>query len=154
MQQFTVPQFIDVEDKIIGPITVRQFVILIAAGFFLFLEYKLSDFGFFIFIGIPTILVFATLAFVRINGMPFHYFMLNFIQTLKKPSIRIWTRSSEVRQGPAKTKKEAIAAPVTIHKATATRSRLSELSLVVDTGGVYREASSDEDFSFNQSSAE
>ena len=27
MQQFVVPQFIDVEDKIIGSITVRQFII-------------------------------------------------------------------------------------------------------------------------------
>jgi hypothetical protein len=28
MQQFVVPQFIDVEDKIIGPISVRQFLTL------------------------------------------------------------------------------------------------------------------------------
>ncbi|KKS92044.1 MAG: hypothetical protein UV69_C0039G0006, partial [Parcubacteria group bacterium GW2011_GWE2_43_12] len=33
MQQFVVPQFIDVEDKIIGPITVRQFIIIMVGGF-------------------------------------------------------------------------------------------------------------------------
>ena len=35
MQQFTVPQFIDVEPKIIGPITTRQFLIFLAAGLML-----------------------------------------------------------------------------------------------------------------------
>lgn len=150
MQQFTVPQFIDVEDKIIGPITVRQFIILIVAGFFLFLEYKLSDLTFFLFIGIPTLLAFIVLAFVRINGMPFHYFVLNFIQTLKKPGIRIWARSEEIHASISKTAKEKIVATPLSHKAPATRSRLSELSLVVDTGGAYQESNNNEDISFTK----
>ena len=29
MDRFVVPQFIDVEDKIFGPVTVRQFLILL-----------------------------------------------------------------------------------------------------------------------------
>jgi len=151
MQQFTVPQFIDVEDKIIGPVTVRQFIILIMAGFFLFLEYKLSDFALFILLAIPTVLVFATVAFVRINGMPFHYFILNFIQTFKKPKIRIWARSDEVIHTSQKNTKTDNVAPAVAHKAPATRSRLSELSLVVDTGGAYQSLNTnEEDTSFNQ----
>jgi len=150
MQQFTVPQFIDVEDKIIGPITVRQFIILIVAGFFLFLEYKLSDFAFFLFIGVPTLLIFIVLAFVKINGMPFHYFILNVIQTLKKPMIRIWARSEEIYASISKTDKEKIVVTPSSHKAQATRSRLSELSLVVDTGGAYQESNNNEDISFTK----
>jgi len=148
MQQFTVPQFIDVEDKIIGPVTVRQFIIMILAGFFLFLEYKLSDFSFFLFLGVPTILFFAVLAFVRINGMPFHYFILNFIQTFKKPKIRIWARSDEVRHEHQQVKTaDTRLVPA---KAPATRSRLSELSLIVDTGGAYQHLNNNEDTLFNQ----
>ena len=49
MQQFVIPQFIDVEDKIIGPITVRQFIIMLAGGGLVFISYKLSDFTLFLF---------------------------------------------------------------------------------------------------------
>ena len=48
MEQFTVPQFIDVEDKVIGPITVRQFIILLFGGGFIFIAYRLSDFVLFL----------------------------------------------------------------------------------------------------------
>ena len=43
MDQFVVPQFIDVEDKIFGPVTTRQFVILLVAGLVLFVASKLAD---------------------------------------------------------------------------------------------------------------
>lgn len=151
MQQFTVPQFIDVEDKIIGPVTVRQFIIMLVAGFFIFLEYKLSDFALFILLGLPTVLIFAIVAFLKINGMPFHYFLLNFIQTIKRSKLRVWRRIYEKTDTgtasqpsskqlfsffkiiPAK-QSEAV---VQERKILGSRSRLSELSLVVDTGGIY-----------------
>jgi adenosylhomocysteinase len=50
MDQFTVPQFIDVEDKIFGPITTRQFLILLATGLILFIAFKLADIALFIFL--------------------------------------------------------------------------------------------------------
>ena len=49
MEQITVPQFLDVEDRIIGPITVRQFVILLVGSGLIFAAYKLSDFALFLF---------------------------------------------------------------------------------------------------------
>ena len=51
MQQFTVPQFIDVEDKVIGPITVRQFIIMLAGFLAIAICYKLLDFAAFIVAG-------------------------------------------------------------------------------------------------------
>jgi len=139
MQQFTVPQFIDVEDKIIGPITVRQFIILIVAGLILFLEYKLSDITFFIFLAIPTGIVFGTIAFARVNGMPFHYFVIHIIETLKKPALRTWQRERALKEA-VKTKagEAKVAATPAPTKAPVTRSRLSDISLLIDTGGVYR----------------
>src|SRR3989338_4721011 len=90
MQQFVVPQFIDVEDKIIGPVTVRQFLILLVAGLIIFIAYRLADFTLFVImlalIGGLSLVV----AFVKINGQTFHYFLLNIIQTTKKPSRRLW----------------------------------------------------------------
>lgn len=138
MQQFTVPQFIDVEDKIIGPITVRQFIIMIVAGLILFLEYKLSDITFFIVLAIPTAIVFGTIAFARVNGMPFHYFFINIVQTLKKPALRAWRRTAGFKEAATIAAEIKIAAPPVLPKKPVTRSRLSDISLLIDTGGVYR----------------
>src|SRR3990167_10294011 len=100
MQQFVVPQFIDIEDKIIGPITTRQFIILIVMGFFIFLSYRLSDFSLFVVLTVILVMVGGSLAFWRVNGRPFHFFLLNLIQTLRRPHLRVWNKrltTAEVR---------------------------------------------------------
>ena len=40
MDRYNVPQFIDVEAKIIGPITARQFIIMLVACGLTFIWYK------------------------------------------------------------------------------------------------------------------
>ncbi|MBI2990484.1 MAG: PrgI family protein [Candidatus Magasanikbacteria bacterium] len=139
MQQFVVPQFIDVEDKIFGPITIRQFVILLVAGVVIFLSFRYGDLSLFIFtlavVGGAALLF----AFVKINGQNFHYFLLNILQTLRKPSLRIWNKvytdkdlnflreqnfTSELSETPTKE-------PVK-------RERIRDLALLANTGGFYK----------------
>lgn len=136
MDQVTVPQFIDNEDKILGPITVRQFVIMFVAAIILFLFYKFADLVTFIFACIPIGGITAVIAFVKINGQPFHYFVLHIIETLKRPSLRVWRKSvSRTTLFHIKpTQKIEEVAPV--HQLLPER-KLSELSLIVDTGGAY-----------------
>ncbi len=50
MAQYVVPQFITVEDKILGPITVRQFLILLVDTGLMFIFYKIFDFSLFLYI--------------------------------------------------------------------------------------------------------
>ena len=90
MQQFTVPQFIDVEDKIIGSITARQFIIMLAAFILIAIFYKIFDFSLFVVASTLVIFICGALSFVKINGRPFHFFVLNLIQTLKRPNVRVW----------------------------------------------------------------
>jgi len=140
MQQFTVPQFIDVEDKIFGPITVRQFVIILFAFMMSVIAYRLADFTLFLTLTLLFFITSGIIAFLRINGRPFHYFVLNFIQTLKKPKIRIWNNKL------SKTNKELQDLPETELKQMArlqrkplyAKSKLAEVALMVDTGGVYQ----------------
>ena len=141
MQQFVVPQFIDIEDKIIGPITTRQFIITLVTGFFIFLSYRFSDFSLFVVLTIVWSLIGGSLAFVRVNGRPFHFFLLNLMQTLRRPRLRIWNKrlttievSSEMKMATA----SVAHTPVVSGRTPPPSSRLSELALVVDTGGVYR----------------
>jgi len=138
MPQFVVPQLIDVEDKIFGPITTRQFLILMVTGMICFLGWRFGDTATFI-----TILAIfggsgVVLAFVRVNGQPFHFFLLNIFQTIRKPGTRIWYKDYTKadlnffrKMGP---EEEAEALPM---KKPVRRARIRDLSLVVNTGGFY-----------------
>lgn len=138
-EQYVIPQFIDAEDKIFGPITARQFIILIVVFLIDFILFRLLPFPAFLLIGVPLISAGGILAFVRVNGAPFHYFLLNIIQTLKKPRLRVWSREytdSELRDL-IKIEPPTPSIRVTRKAFTAT-SRLQELTLVVNTGGIYK----------------
>jgi hypothetical protein len=140
MDQIIVPQFLDVEDKIIGPITVRQFIELMIAGLIIFIFYKIFDFSLFAVSGLLVLGITLIVAFVRINGQPFHYFLLNFCATLKSPKLKVWRKQYSdnelIRIRDDQEIKKNL--PKTIVRKPVTSSRLSELSLIVDTGGVYR----------------
>lgn len=135
MQQYTVPQFIDVEAKIIGPITTRQFLIFLAAALVIFISYKIFDFGLFLTIGIVVFLLAATFAFVKVNGRPFHYFVLNLVQTFRKPGIRVWNHQQPSFE--EKENKEFKFEEVVVNKKL-NEAQLAELSLIVDTKGKYK----------------
>lgn len=140
MQQFVVPQFIDVEDKIVGPITTRQFVIILVAGLLTFIGFKLLTTFFFIVYAILILGPAAALAFVKVNGQPFHFFLINVIQTLKRPPIRVWDKEIEIDVIKAKREvQEEPMIPPFAKKELPPKSRLSELVLTVNTGGAYKE---------------
>lgn len=138
MQQFTVPQFIDVEDKIIGPITTRQFIIMLVTGFFIFIFYKTLALVPFVIMAIVFFGMGGTIAFLRINGQPFHFFMLNAIQTWRSPNLQIWDKTVADKDLRAALKAPpAPSLPIKPRKALVAQSRLAEIALIVDTGGVY-----------------
>lgn len=139
--QFTVPQFIDVESKIIGPISVRQFVILLAGAGFIFLDYQIFFKVNFFFFAITSVFLLAlsgTFAFLKINGRPFYYFLLNIFITFKEPRLRVWNK--KFSKSDYKVKVEKVRPPIVIpHKKALSVSKLTQLSLIVDTGGAYQE---------------
>ncbi|TAN33534.1 PrgI family protein [Patescibacteria group bacterium] len=140
MDQFTVPQFIDVEDKIFGPITTRQFIILLAGSLLIFLSFKLADMALFIFLTALFGGLSLTFAFVKINGQPFHYFILNIAGTARRPSLRIWQKKysnadlKKLREANAEKKIEEAAKAMP----RLSYNRIRDLSLIVNTGGYYK----------------
>ncbi len=136
MNNFIVPQFIDVEDRIIGPITVRQFLVCTVGGLIIFISYKLSDFSLFIleFIVIfPLTLLFA---FIRVNGKNFNDFLVDLlIYFFKTPRFAIWQKTETILK---KRKQEVVKKDdyVFVPKAFP-RAKLNEISLIIDTGGAY-----------------
>ena len=89
--QYPVPQFTDVEDKIIGSLTIKQFGIMFGAGVIIFLSYSATKsvlvlVFFFLLVGIPAL----GLAFANINGRPLYNTIGLFIRFLSSPKILIF----------------------------------------------------------------
>lgn len=136
MNNFIVPQFIDVEDRIFGPITIRQFLICTVGGLLIFAAFKLSDFSLFVFQAVflaPLTIVFA---FVKVNGKSFHYFLLDLlIYLFKVPRMAVWQKKEIVakKQIKEKDKKDTYS----FEQKFLPKAKLNEISLIVDTGGAY-----------------
>ncbi len=92
--QFRVPQFIDVEDKIIGPLTLKQFAYILGAGGFAFIIWTFISIKILaVILIIPLSGLFLSFAFLKVNGRPsidvlehaFKYFTNAKIYTWKQP---------------------------------------------------------------------
>lgn len=136
MKQFVVPQFIDVEDKILGPITIRQFILIVVGAIVEIVALRLGDTALFLLVTIfvaPLVFLFG---FVKVYGYPFHAFVINVITSLKKPQLRVWNKNNIeeiIKEQEDKQPEEKIAP-----KQPLVVSRLAELSLMVDTHGKYK----------------
>ncbi|HEV7449599.1 MAG TPA: PrgI family protein [Candidatus Paceibacterota bacterium] len=126
MAQYQVPQFIEVEDKIFGPLTLKQFIYLAGAGglslvFFTLLPLILALPLIGLAVGIG-----AAFAFYKINGRPFivaaeHAFVYFFGNKLY-----LW-KQREV-DPVIQTKAQAPADPSTLIVPRLSQSRLKDLS--------------------------
>lgn len=130
--RFEVPQFIEIEDKIFGPLTWRQFVYLgggvgAAVVMFLVLPPILA-----IILGIPLALVAGALSFYPINNRPFSYFLEAMYNYITKDKLYLWHRKTNViyNQKIAKQSQEPIVAAGnrgTNHKSITSLTRKLEL---------------------------
>ncbi len=90
--QYPVPQFIEVEDKIIGPLTLRQFLTLIAGGVVCLVAWSLADMELFIFISFIVMAAAIGFAFVKVNGRLLHEYLYSMFGYFTKPQIRTWAK--------------------------------------------------------------
>lgn len=136
MNNFIIPQFIDVEDRIFGPITIRQFLVCTVGGLLIFIAFKLSSFGLFIFEAViiaPLTIIFA---FIRVNGKGFHNFLIDILTFLfKVPRIAVWQKKEfiAIKQIKETIKKDTYS----FEQKFLPKAKLNEISLIVDTGGAY-----------------
>lgn len=95
--QYKVPQNIDIEDKIVGPFTMKQFVYLLVGAFIIYGIYNYLSKGYdnfmplFIILALPIGLIAFAFVFVKINDRPFEQFIANLILFMKTPKKRIWS---------------------------------------------------------------
>jgi uncharacterized membrane protein len=88
--QFKVPQFIDIEDKLFGPLTFRQFAYLAGGGGMVFVIYKLLPLWIGIFLMLPIVILVLALAFYKINNQPFIYYLQASITYAITNKLYVW----------------------------------------------------------------
>ncbi len=100
--RFEVPQFIDIEDKIFGPLTFKQFIYIAGGGGLGFAVYKLLP----IYLAIPIIVVIAgiswALAFYKLNNQPFIKIAQAFIVYITKDRLYVWRKVPKKTTPPKK----------------------------------------------------
>jgi len=135
--QFQVPQFIQRELKVVGPLTFKQSLFLGAGGFgclvlYLFLAQK----SFFLFVVISLLIVTAglALAFVRIEGIPLPTVIANFFLFSFSRKTYLWKKKAfspkiiEVKKEKPKEIEEKSSLKMS------ERSQLQNLSTKLETG--------------------
>jgi hypothetical protein len=135
LQHFVVPQFIDIESKILGPITTRQFLWVLGAGLVFFIALRTLPVSAFIVVAVIDVAVFGSFAFLKVNGQLFHNFLVSILAYGRRPRLYLWsTGGNDVASLPAITLPNT---DVAKHLAVPA-GRLNELALLVDTGGTYQ----------------
>lgn len=92
MQQFQVPQFIEHEARLIGPLTVKQSAVLGLLGAILFVLWFLVEKWLFFLLALPFSFIALLIAFMRINGRPVLDFFLGFLSFFISPQLFIWQK--------------------------------------------------------------
>ncbi|MCA9363614.1 PrgI family protein [Candidatus Kaiserbacteria bacterium] len=95
--RFEVPQFIDVEDKIFGPFTWKQFVYLAGGAGAAVMLFIVLPFFFFLLIGGPIIALAVFLAFHQVNNRPFSAFLESFVHYTTRKKLYLWKRAEVQR---------------------------------------------------------
>lgn len=94
--QFRVPQFIEIEDKIFGPFTFRQFVYLAGGAAAAFIIYTILPFFIAILLIVPTIGFSLALTFYKINGKPFIFIVEAAFKYFFSSKLYIWKKVSSI----------------------------------------------------------
>ncbi len=91
--RFEVPQFIEIEDKIIGPLTWKQFVYIAGGGGILLVLYLTTkSFIILVTFGLPIGALAFALAFHRVNNRPFSIFLEAFFTHFTSTRLYIWQK--------------------------------------------------------------
>ncbi len=123
--QFKVPQFIDIEDKVFGPLTFKQFAYLAGGAGFAYLGFHFLPTIIAIF-AVPAVIGFAlALAFMKYNDKPFIHVVESFLRYYSRSRLYLWHK-----QAPHPTKNPS---PMSADsRATMSESKLKTLSWSLD----------------------
>lgn len=111
--QFRVPQFIEIEDKLFGPFTFKQFVYLAGGAGLVYVLYKLLP----LWLAIIPIVVVGGLAglltFYKINNRPFSKYLQSGINYFISSKLYIW-KQRLIKPGDKNKEEDVLPEPVSV----------------------------------------
>lgn len=92
--EFIVPQFIEREQKVVGPFTFKQFIFIGIAGGLLIFLYFIVPFSLFFIISIFLVGGALALAFLKMEGTPLPALIKNAFNFLSRPRVYLWRKKT------------------------------------------------------------
>lgn len=146
MDYVKIPQNVRIEDKLVGPLSLRQIIIIAIGGGTSYALYAMVEksVGYFptyahAVVWWPAIILTA-LSVVRINDISLTRYVLLIMESSIKPSVRVWqprkgTSSLAPKMVQKKSKKSASNEEVDEKKEKKSDVRLQDLSIILDQEG-------------------
>lgn len=104
MSTAQVPQFINLESKIVGPLTLRQFLFLGGGGVLIFILHSVLTAALWLLVSIVIALFSLALAFVKINEQPLSKILVNALKFYINPRLYTWRKSQQQKSLPRPSK--------------------------------------------------
>lgn len=95
MARFQVPQFLEVEDKIFGPFTLKQFLYGGAGAAIAFIAWQSLPRFVAIIVGLPALMLFLGLAFYKVNNQPLAVAIENAIKYFFGSKLYLWKKQDK-----------------------------------------------------------
>lgn len=136
MAVYKVPQDVEAEDKLVGPLSFRQFVYAgislgsIAVAFFMFQVFPLL-----VVIPLPPAILFGILALPLRKDQPMETYLLAILRFYLKPKLRIWNPDGTITYVEITAPKEVEQHLTKEYSGTTAQERLDYLARVMDTRG-------------------
>jgi hypothetical protein len=136
--QYAIPQFTDVEDKLIGPLTLKQFLALLATGGVVLFFWSIFKFSIFFFVfGLPVALLGIVTTFGKFNGRPLFAYVLPYLGFMSRPRVRIFKRETPTVTLSKSVKKQET--EIKSKRDEPTESRLKKLAYILDQKSIEEE---------------
>jgi hypothetical protein len=128
-----VPQYIDIEDKVAGPLTAKQLGWIVLLGVILLILWNVASKPVFFISAIPLTLLLIAMAFYKPYGQPLGSFIIFGVLYFFRPKIYFWRRTS---QKEIKTPKKIQAEENYLPKKQLTSKSIAELAQLLDSEGM------------------
>lgn len=131
--RFKVPQNIDMQDRIVGPLTMVQFIYAVIGfgGAYAVFSSLPAPFGF--LFAAPIAIFVILVDFVKINERPFLNFFISAIQYIGAPKQRVWHQGADSDMSVELYKTAKPQATVIAHKAVS-KEDIRRIARQADTG--------------------
>lgn len=129
--RFQVPQFTEIEDKIFGPFTLKQFIYLAGGAGGILIFYGLLPLALAILFGIPIGLFSLALAFYKVHNQPFIKVVENAFRYVSGSRLYLWEKRKE-KPILAKTAEKEGIKEISMYMPKLTKNKLSDLAWSLD----------------------